>query len=110
MGLQSSSMEQLADIKPTFAKFDQRRLHHSNDSSTDPTVQQRLNNLCSQQGIEIIAKSVESAEQIAELTGKGITLLQGYLFDHPKEAEKFIERWGEKPEAANDATNLRKAG
>ncbi|MBX2823846.1 MAG: EAL domain-containing protein [Gammaproteobacteria bacterium] len=104
MTLQPSNLEQLANIKPVYAKIDQRRLHTDGADGIDPELQQQLDQLKSGSGVEIVAKSVESAEQIAVIAGSGITLLQGYLFDHPKNGEQFVERWGQ-VEAANDPAN-----
>lgn len=109
VGLKFSNIEQLISIEPTYVKIDQRRLEIARAGSKNTSAQLRINKLLQQIGTEIIAKSVESDQQIVQLTAQGISYFQGYFFDEPREADGFIEKWGVKSGNQVNLTHLRKA-
>jgi len=111
LGLQYTNIEQLISIQPAYAKIDQHRMRSENDAAVDHQIRSQLDTIWKSLGMEIIAKSVESADQIAELAGRGISLFQGFLFDQPRDGDSFIENWGlsDNTSASGDPTGMRKA-
>lgn len=109
LGLQNTNIDQLMSIQPAFAKIDHRRLKGENNVERNQEIEERLAAICNIMDMEIIAKSVESADQIAELVSRGIRVCQGFLFDHPRDAESFIDVWGREAGNPSDTEELRKS-
>lgn len=109
VGLQHTNIEQLISIRPAFAKIDQRRLRSEDNAERNRDIETRLDTIWTIMGMEIVAKSVESADQIAELVSRGIRIFQGFLFDHPRDADSFIDLWGRKPGDSIESEELRKS-
>lgn len=109
VGLQHTNIDQLINIRPAFAKIDHRRLRSDNDEQRNRDIEKRLDAIWTIMGMEIIAKSVESADQISELVDRGIRVFQGFLFDHPREADSFIQKWGRGNNKATASDEFRKS-
>jgi EAL domain-containing protein (putative c-di-GMP-specific phosphodiesterase class I) len=110
VGLKYGNFELYANIQPDYAKLDQRRIDESRNPQALADQENRLSVLWQSLGLEIIAKSIESADQIGKLAGRGITLVQGYVFDQPRDAGEFVEYWGLHTPDDELPTQLRKTG
>ena len=87
VGLEHSNIDRLVALTPDIAKLDRQWLD-------DPVVLPRLIDLCRELGMQLIAEGVETHAQLARLQALSVTRFQGYLFDRPRPAVQFVERWG----------------
>ena len=87
VGLEHSNIDRLVALSPDIAKLDRQWLD-------DPVVLPRLVDLCRELGMQLVAEGVETHVQLARLQGLSVTRFQGYLFDRPRPAVQFVERWG----------------
>lgn len=87
VGLHRSNIDRLVAFAPDIAKIDQQWLD-------DPVVLPRLVDLCRELGMQLVAEGVETPQQLERLQALAVSRFQGYLFDRPRPAVQFIERWG----------------
>jgi|GEM_PF-525195 len=87
VGLEHSNIDRLVALSPDIAKLDRQWLD-------DPVVLPRLVDLCRELGMQLIAEGVETHAQLARLQALSVSSFQGYLFDRPRPAVQFVERWG----------------
>ena len=50
---------------------------------------------CSRLNVNIIARHVDTHEELTQLHELGVTCFQGELFEHPISAVEFVSRWGQ---------------
>ncbi len=104
VGLHRSNIDRLVSVNPEIAKIDRQWL-------ADDVVLPRLIDLCRSLGFTLVAEGIETEAQLARLQGLQVTRFQGYLFDRPHQAVRFVERWGRHGgilETSNEAASERK--
>ena len=91
VGLHRSNLDRLVSVNPEIAKIDRQWLD-------DEVVLPRLVDLCRSLGFTLVAEGIETEAQLARLQGLQVERFQGYLFDRPRQAVRFVERWGRQGE------------
>ncbi len=61
----------------------------------DIVVLPHVMDTCNKLSVDVIARHVDSHEQLAQLHVLGVTHFQGELFEHPVSAVDFVSRWGQ---------------
>ena len=87
VGLHRSNIDRLVSVNPEIAKIDRQWLD-------DEVVLPRLVDLCRSLGFTLVAEGIETEVQLARLQALQVSRFQGYLFDRPRQAVRFVERWG----------------
>ena len=87
VGLHRSNIDRLVSVNPEIAKIDRQWLD-------DEVVLPRLVDLCRSLGFTLVAEGIENEAQLARLQALHVSRFQGYLFDRPRQAVRFVERWG----------------
>ncbi|AWI77486.1 diguanylate cyclase [Parazoarcus communis] len=86
-----SSLAQLTRLPVNVLKIDRAFVDGINKSAESRTVIRAVIGMGRALGLKMVAEGVEDAAQWRELCGYGCDFLQGYYFQRPLEAERFIE-------------------
>ncbi|MDD1975706.1 putative bifunctional diguanylate cyclase/phosphodiesterase [Pseudomonas tussilaginis] len=86
-GAGDCSLRRVRDLPIDTLKLDRHLVARLPDSSADAAMVRCLIELCREYGITVIAKGVETREQVRWLQASGCEYVQGYLLAHPMSAE-----------------------
>lgn len=101
-GTGHSSLAYLSKLPVDEIKIDRFFVQSALENQTNAQICRNVIELAHGLGAVVTAEGIEEAEQANWLRAMGCDLLQGYLYDRPKPAEKF-ESW--LISSANDHTN-----
>jgi EAL domain-containing protein (putative c-di-GMP-specific phosphodiesterase class I) len=83
VGLGQSNFKMMMDVAPDYLKLDRYFVHGCHADSNRRAVIGAVQHLATHFGAEIVAEGVEEEEDLAELLGLGINLIQGFLLSRP---------------------------
>lgn len=84
-----SSFTYLKRLTISQIKIDREYIHHINEDAYDQIFLKCLYDLGRNLGVKICAEGVENQDTYETMLEMGITLMQGFYFDQPLEAEDF---------------------
>lgn len=87
LGLKRSNFDRLFSVGAEFAKLHPRWLQ-------DETMLAALVTICQSKGLQVVAKGVETMEQLSILHAHQVRLCQGYLISRPVSFDAFSELLG----------------
>ena len=88
-----SSLVYLKQLPLDVLKIDREFVRDILSDSNDAVIVETIIGMAKHMNIKVIAEGVETAEQLAFLTGKGCAIFQGYYFDQPLSAANFAEKY-----------------
>jgi len=88
-----SSFALLMDFPLTRLKIDRRFINNIASMTNDKIITRTLINMAHNLGLEVSAKGVETAEQLAFLQQHGCDSYQGFFYSPAITAEAFVELW-----------------
>lgn len=82
-GAGHAGLNLLADFLPRVLKIDMDLIRHIDRNPTKQIIVRHLVALCKELDVEVLAEGLETQEEVAFLTGLGVSLMQGYYFARP---------------------------
>jgi sensor c-di-GMP phosphodiesterase-like protein len=91
IGLGRGNLVVLARVAADYIKLDRSIVEQIQPDGPNPNLLTQLNGLVERGDAQVIAEGIETAYQLEQLRGIGVTLGQGWLFSKPLGAEQFRE-------------------
>ncbi len=79
-----SGLALIADVVPDIVKIDRELVTGIDRDATRQIIVGRLNGMCDDLGIKVVAEGIETAGELETLTALGIELIQGYFLARPQ--------------------------
>lgn len=89
IGLGQSNYRMILDCGPDYFKLDRYLIHGCHADSARRALLDSLTMLADRLGARVVAEGVETPEDLSEVCGHGINLIQGFLLAKPSPLEKF---------------------
>lgn len=90
VGLGQSNFKMMVEVEPDYLKLDRYFVDGCHADSDRRAVIGAVQYLARHFGAQVIAEGVETAEDLAEIVGLGIDLIQGFLLCRPAPAEDVM--------------------
>lgn len=90
------SLSYLQKFPVDYLKIDKGFVHAIQPSGEDAPVLDVIITLSHRLGLAVVAEGVETPEQFAYLTQRGVAFIQGYLFARPMPSADFVRWYAEK--------------
>jgi len=84
-GTSYSSFERLEFIAPDIVQIDRSLIYNVDNNFINSEILTAISNMCSNVGAMVLAKGVESRDEVLTCMKKNIDIFQGYWFSKPKE-------------------------
>jgi len=88
ISIEPDVLKQLNAVNPAMAMLGKPWLD-------DEIVLPHLVSICQQKNVSVLARNIETREQLGVLHDLGVTHFQGRLFEQPVRAVDFVSRWGQ---------------
>ena len=92
-GSKYANLPTFTSVKFDTVKLDRRLVTDLADNKVNRMLVRDIIQICASCGMSCIAEGVETQEQIDALEDAGCRFAQGYFYDRPMPAEKFVQKY-----------------